>query len=42
LLALGYSQEEIERAIAVLSQDTLFSKNTQPEDWIKRAINWLG
>ncbi|ELS47736.1 Holliday junction branch migration protein RuvA [Microcystis aeruginosa] len=42
LLALGYSQEEIDRAIAVLSQDALFSKNTQPEDWIKGAINWLG
>jgi Holliday junction DNA helicase RuvA len=42
LLALGYSQEEIDRAIAFLSQDALFSKNTQPEDWIKGAINWLG
>jgi Holliday junction DNA helicase RuvA len=42
LLALGYSQEEIDRAIAVLSQDALFSKNTQAEDWIKGAINWLG
>ena len=42
LLALGYSQEEIDRAMAVLSQDALFSKNTQPEDWIKGAINWLG
>ncbi|MFN7338233.1 MAG: Holliday junction branch migration protein RuvA, partial [bacterium] len=42
LLALGYSREEIDRAIAVLSQDALFSKNTQPEDWIKGAINWLG
>ncbi|MDJ0560597.1 MAG: Holliday junction branch migration protein RuvA [Microcystis sp. M53599_WE4] len=42
LLALGYSQEEIDRAMAVLSQDALFSKNTHPEDWIKGAINWLG
>jgi Holliday junction DNA helicase RuvA len=42
LLALGYSQEEIDRAIAVLSQDTLLSKNTHAEDWIKNAINWLG
>jgi Holliday junction DNA helicase RuvA len=42
LLALGYSQEEIDRAIAVLSQDTLLSKNNHAEDWIKQAINWLG
>jgi holliday junction DNA helicase RuvA len=42
LLALGYSQEEIDQAIAILSQDALLSKNTHAEDWIKRAINWLG
>jgi Holliday junction DNA helicase RuvA len=42
LLALGYSQEEIDRAMAVLSQDTLLSKNNHAEDWIKQAINWLG
>jgi holliday junction DNA helicase RuvA len=41
LLALGYSQEEIDRAIAVLSQDNLLSKNIHAEDWIKSAINWL-
>lgn len=42
LLALGYSQEEIDRAMAILSQDALLSKNTHAEDWIKSAINWLG
>ncbi|MFM7437777.1 MAG: Holliday junction branch migration protein RuvA [Snowella sp.] len=41
LLALGYTQAEINRAIAALSQDTTLHKNPNVEDWIRQAITWL-
>ena len=42
LLALGYTNEEIEQAISTLSQDNQLLKNPNVEDWIKSAIAWLG
>ena len=41
LLALGYTQAEINRAIASLGQDTTLQKNPNVEDWIRQAITWL-
>ncbi len=41
LLALGYTQAEINRAIASLSQDVSLQKNLNVEDWIRQAITWL-
>jgi Holliday junction DNA helicase RuvA len=41
LLALGYSPEEINQAIAALSQDHQDLKNAPVEEWIKSAIAWL-
>ncbi|MBZ8182585.1 Holliday junction branch migration protein RuvA [Oscillatoria salina] len=41
LLALGYSNSEIEQALSALSQDSQMLKNTKAEDWIKNAIAWL-
>lgn len=41
LLALGYSREEIEQALTILSQDSQMVKNKNVEDWIKGAITWL-
>lgn len=41
LLALGYSNLEIAEALQALSQDPQLTGNTQPEEWIKRAIAWL-
>ena len=41
LLALGYTNEEINQAISTLSQDNLMLKNTNTEEWIKEAIAWL-
>ncbi|MDR9401941.1 MAG: Holliday junction branch migration protein RuvA [Halothece sp. Uz-M2-17] len=41
LLALGYSTEEIEQALSVISQDSLLAKNPNPEEWIRSAIAWL-
>ena len=41
LLALGYTNEEIEQAIAVLSRDSQLLKNPHPEEWIRSAISWL-
>ncbi|MGK7885859.1 MAG: Holliday junction branch migration protein RuvA [Crocosphaera sp.] len=41
LLALGYTNEEINKAISTLSQDNLMLKNTNTEEWIKEAIAWL-
>lgn len=41
LLALGYTNDEIEQAISVLSQDNQLLKNPNVEDWIKSAISWL-
>jgi Holliday junction DNA helicase RuvA len=41
LLALGYTNEEINKAISTLSQDNLMLKNTNTEEWIREAIAWL-
>jgi holliday junction DNA helicase RuvA len=41
LLALGYTNEEIEQVIAALSQDNLLLKNPNVEEWIRSAIAWL-
>jgi Holliday junction DNA helicase RuvA len=41
LLALGYTNEEINQAISTLSQDNQLVKNPQVEEWIRRAIAWL-
>lgn len=42
LLALGYSQTEIQQAIAGIQSDPLLMKNPEVEEWIRRAITWLG
>jgi Holliday junction DNA helicase RuvA len=41
LLALGYTNSEIEQAVTALSQDPQLLKNPQIEDWLKSAIAWL-
>lgn len=41
LLALGYTEEEIQQAISVISQDSLLCKNPLVEEWIRGAITFL-
>ncbi|MDJ0594439.1 MAG: Holliday junction branch migration protein RuvA [Pleurocapsa sp. MO_226.B13] len=41
LLALGYSNEEIEQVLTALSQDNQLLKNPNVEEWIRSAIAWL-
>lgn len=41
LLALGYENNEITQALDAISQDNLLVKNTNAEEWIRRAIAWL-
>ncbi len=41
LSALGYETEEIEDAIAAISQDQQVLKNPNVEEWIRSAISWL-
>lgn len=41
LLALGYTNDEIEQVLAALSQDNLLLKNPNVEEWIRSAIAWL-
>ena len=41
LSALGYETEEIEDAIAAISQDQQVLKNPNVEEWIRSAIAWL-
>lgn len=41
LLALGYTNDEIQQAISVISQDNLLQKNTHVEEWIRSAISFL-
>ncbi len=41
LLALGYSDSEIQQAVAVISQDDLLLKNPNVEEWIRSAIEFL-
>jgi len=40
-LALGYTNDEIQQAISVLSQDNLMLKNNNVEEWIREAIAYL-
>ena len=41
LLALGYTNDEIEQAMTALSQDSQLLKNPHVEEWIRSAISWL-
>ena len=41
LLALGYTQTEINQAIAALAQSPELSQDADPEQWIRQAIAWL-
>lgn len=41
LLALGYTNEEIEQALSALSQDNQMLINRNTEDWIRSSIAWL-
>jgi len=41
LLALGYTNNEIQQAISVISQDNLLQKNPHVEEWIRSAIAFL-
>ena len=41
LLALGYTNEEIEQVLTALSQDNNLLKNNSVEEWIRSAIAWL-
>lgn len=41
LLALGYSNEEIEQVLTALCQDEQLLKNSNAEEWIRSAIAWL-
>ncbi len=41
LLALGYTNAEIDRAVSILSKDNQMLKSSNVEDWIKGAISLL-
>lgn len=41
LVALGYTNKEIEQALTAISQDDLMLKNPNSEDWIREAITYL-
>ncbi|MGD1856158.1 MAG: Holliday junction branch migration protein RuvA [Leptolyngbyaceae cyanobacterium] len=41
LLALGYSNSEITKALQTVGQNKTLSKNADTEDWIREAISWL-
>lgn len=41
LLALAYTPQEIQQAIAAISQDIQLQKNPNIEDWLRSAISWL-
>ena len=41
LLALGYSNEEIEQVLTALSRDEQLLQNPNAEEWIRSAIAWL-
>jgi Holliday junction DNA helicase RuvA len=41
LLALGYTNEEINQALSALSKDNQLLKNPNGEEWIRSAIAWL-
>lgn len=41
LVALGYTNSEISKAIAAVGQNTTLSKSDDTEAWIREAIAWL-
>jgi Holliday junction DNA helicase RuvA len=41
LLALGYTSNEIARALQAVGQTSTLSKTADAEEWIRRAIAWL-
>ena len=41
LVALGYTNSEISKAIAAVGQSTTLSKSEDTEAWIREAIAWL-
>lgn len=41
LMALGYTNEEIEQVLTALSQDSQLLNNPNVEEWIRSAISWL-
>ncbi|WP_315863120.1 Holliday junction branch migration protein RuvA [Thermosynechococcus sp.] len=41
LLALGYSDREIEAALTAIGQRSTLAKNSDPEAWLREAITWL-
>ena len=41
LLALGYHNSEINRALQAVGQSTTLAKNADAEEWIRQAIAWL-
>ncbi|AFY40517.1 Holliday junction DNA helicase subunit RuvA [[Leptolyngbya] sp. PCC 7376] len=41
LLALGYEDDEIRRAVTTLSQDSLLAQNPNADEWIRQAIALL-
>jgi Holliday junction DNA helicase RuvA len=41
LLALGYTQSEISKALQAVGQTTTLAKNADAEVWIREAIAWL-
>lgn len=41
LMALGYTNQEIQQAISVISRDNLLQKNPHVEEWIRSAIAFL-
>ncbi len=41
LVALGYSQSEIYKAIQAVSRQTTLQKSADPESWVREAIAWL-
>jgi holliday junction DNA helicase RuvA len=41
LLALGYTNQEIQQAIAAIARNELLAKNSNVEEWIRSAISWL-
>lgn len=41
LLALGYTQTEIQTALQTVGQQTTLSKSGDAEEWIRAAIAWL-
>lgn len=41
LLALGYTNSEIAKALQAVGQSSTLSKTANAEEWIRRSISWL-